>query len=175
MFLGHAPSEAVNAAEPGGVETSVRRGASMQRYRVGATVAALFLLVGAPVGLAAEQERSYKWWQSGRVKTELNLSTDQSARLEEVFQSLAPRLKDAKANLERQETEMSRLLDAVAEEGQVMQQVDRVEAARSELGKTRALMLYRMHRLLTPDQRVKLKAMHDAWERDHRRRPDAHR
>ena len=142
----------------------------MHRKIFGTTLAALMAL-GAWDSQAVAQER-YKWWQSGRVKTELNISAEQSARLEEVFQSLAPRLKEAKTTLEGHQKELSRLLEIVAEESQVMQQVDRVEAARSELGKTRTLMLYRMHRLLTPEQRAKLNAMHDSWERDRHRRSD---
>ena len=43
-------------------------------------------------------------------------------------------------------------------------QIDRVEGVRSELNKGRTLMLYRMNRQLTPEQRTKLKAMHDRYE-----------
>ena len=48
----------------------------------------------------------------------------------------------------------------------MLQQIDRVEASRSAMGRTRSLMLYRMHRLLTADQRVKLKALYEAVERE---------
>ena len=49
-----------------------------------------------------------------------------------------------------------------------MKQVDMVENARSSLGRTRTLMIYRMHRILTPEQRVKMNALHDKWEEDRR-------
>ena len=39
------------------------------------------------------------------------------------------------------------------------------------MGRTRSLMLYRMHRLLTADQRVKLKALYEAVEREKSRPP----
>ena len=56
-------------------------------------------------------------------------------------------------------------------EAEIIRQIDLVEASRSEMGKARTLMLYRMHRILTPEQRVKLKAMFDQFDRDRRRSP----
>ena len=52
--------------------------------------------------------------------------------------------------------------------------IARVESARADLGRSRALMLYRMRRLLTTDQHVKLKVLFDEHERNkrsHSRRP----
>jgi Spy/CpxP family protein refolding chaperone len=49
-----------------------------------------------------------------------------------------------------------------------MRQVDVVEATRSNLGRTRTMMTYRMYRILTPDQRVKMKSQHDKWEAERR-------
>jgi hypothetical protein len=47
----------------------------------------------------------------------------------------------------------------------VARQIDRVELVRSSLNKTRTLMLLHMRQVLSADQRVKLTAMHDRWER----------
>jgi Spy/CpxP family protein refolding chaperone len=49
-----------------------------------------------------------------------------------------------------------------------MAQVGVVEAARSELNKSRTMMLLRMRRVLTPDQRVKF-VMLQQQTRDHGR------
>jgi hypothetical protein len=49
-----------------------------------------------------------------------------------------------------------------------MEQVIKVEAARGEINKTRALMLLRMRRALTTDQWVKLGAMHQADSKERR-------
>ena len=49
-----------------------------------------------------------------------------------------------------------------AEEWEVALQIDKVEAARSALSKTRTLMLYRMHKTLTSEQS---EALHAMWER----------
>ena len=112
-----------------------------------------------------------KWWQSAEFQQQLSLTEDQSARIEEIFQATLPSLRASKAYLDRLETTLSQLVaDATVDESQVAQQIDQVEAARSALSKIRTLMLFRMHRILSPEQRVKLKALHDQWhsERDNR-------
>lgn len=128
---------------------------------------AVVCLMAAPQPLAGGQGGKFKWWQSQRFVQELGLTRDQSTRIDEVFQSSWPALHAAKADLDRLETELSRLIaDGTASEARVLQHIDRVEASRSAMGRTRSLMLYRMHRLLTADQRVKLKALYEAVERE---------
>lgn len=115
--------------------------------------------------------RSMKWWQSDRFREELALTAEQSARIEEIFQAMLPKLRAAKGDLDRLDGTLSKLVaEGTADEAIVAQQIDRVEAARSELSKTRTLMLFRMHRILSADQRAKLKTLHEQWERE--RRPD---
>jgi Spy/CpxP family protein refolding chaperone len=116
---------------------------------------------------AAGQGGKFKWWHSERFIRELALTTDQTARIDAVFQASWPALHAAKSDLDRLETELSRIIaEGTASEAQVLQQIDRVEASRSAMGRTRSLMLYRMHKLLTPDQRVRLKALYEAVERE---------
>jgi Spy/CpxP family protein refolding chaperone len=119
------------------------------------------------------QGGKFKWWQSERFVQELGLTREQAARIDEVFQASWPALHAAKADLDRLETELSRLIaEGTASEAKVLQQIDRVEASRSVMGRTRSLMLYRMHRLLSSDQRVKLKALYEAVEREKSQQPD---
>ena len=128
---------------------------------------ALASVVAAPTPVDAGQGGKFKWWQSERFVQELGLTREQSARIEEVFQASWPALHAAKADLDRLETELSQLIaEGTASEAKVLQHIDRVEASRSAMGRTRSLMLYRMHRLLTADQRVKLKALYEAVERE---------
>jgi len=135
---------------------------------------ALAILVAGVLPASAGQGGKFKWWQSERFVQELGLTREQSARIEEVFQSTWPALHAAKADLDRLETELSRLIaEGTASEAKVLQQIDRVEASRSAMGRTRSLMLYRMHRLLSSDQRVKLKALYEAVEREKSLQPDA--
>ena len=61
-----------------------------------------------------------------------------------------------------------------SDDAQVMAQVGVVEAARSELNKSRTMMLLRMRRVLTPDQRVKFVMLQQKM-RDRRRAGDDHK
>ena len=132
---------------------------------------AIALLLLVPVAAGAQ---GFKWWQSEKFKADLALTADQSVKLEEVFQRLLPSLATGKEALDRLE---ARLSDVIAEgsapEGDVMRLVDQVEQSRSELTKTRTLMVYRMHQLLTPEQRAKMNALHAKREQERRqpRRP----
>jgi Spy/CpxP family protein refolding chaperone len=135
---------------------------------------ALALSVAGALPAGAGQGGKFKWWQSERFVQELGLTREQAARIEEVFQASWPALHAAKADLDRLETELSQLIaEGTASEAKVLQQIDRVEASRSAMGRTRSLMLYRMHRLLSSDQRVKLKALYEAVEREKSQHQDA--
>lgn len=128
-------------------------------------VAALLLSVVAPA--VAGQGGKFKWWQSDRFVQELGLTKDQSRQIEEVFQASWPALQAAKADLDRLETELSRMIaEGTTSEAMVLHLIDKVEASRSAMGRTRSLMLYRMHRLLSAEQRVKLKALYETMERE---------
>ena len=59
--------------------------------------------------------------------------------------------------------------DSPPPESEVMAAIERLETAKSGLGKLRTLMLYQMRRVLTPEQRAKLEAEHQQNERDHSR------
>jgi Spy/CpxP family protein refolding chaperone len=131
-----------------------------------AIVAALTVVLLGAVSEAG-QGRAHKWWQSELVKAELGLTREQSLEVEQIFQASVPKLKASKQELDRLEAELSRLIaEGVTDEHQVTLKIERVEAARGELGKLRTLMLYRVHRLLTPAQRAKLKAINDRGERE---------
>ena len=124
----------------------------------------LFLLAVSASALGHDQPGGKpshrKWWQTDEIKMQLGLTAQQSIQLEEIFQSTLPKLRAAKEDLDRRETGLSRVLaDPAANEAQVGHHVDKVEAARAELSKLRTLMLFRMHRVLSPDQRDKLKAI----------------
>ncbi len=138
----------------------------MTKWRFGIIVTVLAVLALWPAPAAAQ---GFKWWQSDRMKADLALTSDQVTRLEAVFQELLPQMTTEKQTLDELESRLSDFIKpGTASETDVLKQADQVEAARSALGKTRTLMIYRMHRILTPDQRVKMKALHDKWEAERR-------
>ena len=106
-----------------------------------------------------------KWWQSDQYKRELGLTSEQSRRLEEIFQAAVPGLRVQKRALDQAELEFERLVEK-GDDGAVMEQVGRVETARAELNKSRTMMLLRMRRVLTSDQWAKFTALHQAAERE---------
>ena len=130
------------------------------------------LLAAAPV--LAGDERS-KWWIAPESRAELGISDAQSRELEAVFQSLLPRLRAEKQALDREDAALVRLMAESSDEAAIGVAIDRVEAARSAVNKTRTWMLVRMNRVLTPEQRVKLQALHERRQREHRTRGEAPR
>jgi Spy/CpxP family protein refolding chaperone len=121
---------------------------------------------------APTQAFSFKWWQDVRFKTELGLTSDQCKQAEDVYQGLLPRMTTFKEELDRVEKRLSEVITAgLLPEADVVRMIDQVETARAQLGKVRTLMIYRLRQMLTPDQRAKMKAMHDAWEKERRQGP----
>ena len=115
------------------------------------------------LSVPAEATQRFKWWQSDVVAAEIDLTAEQAADIEAIFQSLRPKLREQARRLHREEDELTAIMHAMqAEEWEVALQIDRVEAARSALSKTRTLMLYRMHKTLSAEQ---LEALHAMWER----------
>src|SRR5215216_1308441 len=116
---------------------------------IAAAVVAAAVVTG-PAALA----QGFKWWQSDTFTRELGLAPDQSAKIEAIFQATVPVLRRQKDALDKAEADFNQMIEA-SDDAQVMAQVGVVEAARSELNKSRTMMLLRMRRVLTPDQRVK--------------------
>ena len=104
-----------------------------------------------------DRER-WKWWLYDRA--ELAISEQQSKDINAIFESTLPRLRETRQELDKAEEEMARIIkEHKADLAVVSGQIDRLENARSQHNKTRTLMLYRMHLLLSPEQRTKLEAL----------------
>lgn len=142
----------------------------MPRY-LSLPVCAVVVAVLVGWGTAPAAAQSFKWWQHEHFQREMALSTEQVSRLEEIFQAAGPAMRANKTALDRLQDELSAMVvDGRADDAAATELITRVEAARGELGKTRALMLYRMRRVLTSDQHAKLKVLFDEHERSRRGR-----
>ena len=105
-----------------------------------------------------------KWWDAYRA--ELRLTPEQYSRISAIFEVTFPLLKASVEELNKREQQLSTLISADdATEAQVVRQAEQIETIRSELSKTRVLMLFRMRRVLSPEQRDKLQAMQKEHER----------
>ncbi len=111
----------------------------------------------------------FRWWKDDTFVRQLALTPDQSARIEAVFQTAQPALRAQSRALSMLEDELSKLVqEARVEESEVDHFVGKVEAARADLAKTRTMMIYRIRRIMTLDQHVKLQALFEKREKERR-------
>jgi Spy/CpxP family protein refolding chaperone len=158
-----------------------------------ARIIAFVLVLGLPIGLPAvgaaasvqpdeahqrpddhrqrsSTERRIKWWVEEKSRGELGITDPQSAEIEQIFQSTLPTLRQVRKELDELESKLSQMIkDGTAPVEAITEHVERVEHARAEMNKRRTIMLYRIDRVLSTEQRAKLKAWH---EREKSRRPD---
>jgi Spy/CpxP family protein refolding chaperone len=113
--------------------------------------------------VASAQQLNWFWW---KMEPTLALTPDQSRQIDGIFQEGIAQLQKQKDELDRLESKLSHLIETLATEPDVTRQIDRVEAARSTLNKTRTLMLLHMRQVLTPEQRLKLNAMRDRRDQE---------
>lgn len=100
------------------------------------------------------------WWKAAETRTELGISDKQSKDIDDIFQATLPSLKAAKEELDKLDDAVATLIkEGTADISVVARQVGQAEQVRGNLTTKRTVMLYRMHRLLTPEQRTKLNAM----------------
>ena len=116
----------------------------------------------APLVAAAQSRRPHQWWQSEEVTALLDLSGEQAANLDRIYRKTLPKMHESYDRLKAEERTLSQMIANMQEEEiDITRQIDRVEAARSELSKTRTLMVFRMYRVLNPTQRSALKEWMD--------------
>jgi Spy/CpxP family protein refolding chaperone len=127
----------------------------------------------APPATRLLQPQPFAWWKSDQFKKELGLTADQSGRIDKIWETTRPELRQERDELSRLEEKLSRLIQNDADEAMLSRQIDRVETARANGNKTRSLMLVQMLKTLTPDQRSRFKTLHDRWQQEFLRRPPA--
>ena len=102
------------------------------------------------------------WWIDPKLRAELGITDQQSAAVDAVWQKTAPLLRDARARLDKLEEALSAMTQKDgSDETAVLAQIERVENTRAEASKTRTIMIYRMNKILTVEQRAKVKAMYE--------------
>ena len=138
----------------------------------------LVLLVGVTAfGLPdADASQRHRWWQSGEVKSTLDLSEDQTLAIEEIYSSTQPVLRSLMTAFEAEQAALSKLIAGMAvEDWELALQIDKVEAARSALSKERILMLYHMRQELTSAQQQTLTKLEEERRRRWHERRSADR
>jgi Spy/CpxP family protein refolding chaperone len=132
-------------------------------------------IISVPAGLAADQADKprqqrdsrqqdgpprWKWWLNADDRRELGLTDEQSAQIDQIFESTMPPQRAKWREFERLEKDLSKLSkDGTADIATFTQRVTEVEKLRAELAATRTVMLYRMRQVLTAEQRPKVEAL----------------
>ena len=138
-------------------------------------VLSLIVVAAAAPATAQSQGFGFKWWQTERFKKELVLTQEQINRIEGIYQTTEPLLRSQKQAVDRREEKLSKTIqDPKSDEATVLQAIDRLEAARSEISRTRNLMFFRIRRVLTDEQNLKINAMHskDRADRENREKSE---
>jgi Spy/CpxP family protein refolding chaperone len=110
--------------------------------------------------------RAKPWWADDKIKTELGLTADQVKAIDDVYMSTKDELASYRESTERERKELDRLIaESKLEQWQILRQIDRMETARANHNKSFYMMLYRMNRQLTVEQRLKLQTVLDRQRR----------
>jgi Spy/CpxP family protein refolding chaperone len=125
----------------------------------------VFMVLALTGPVRAQSTPPLAWWREPKFQKDLGLTIDQSNRIDGVFQAALPHLRQKKAELDAQEAELSRLVEANVEETVIGKQSDHVEVIRADLNKTRTLMLVHIRQILSPEQRDKFKVLREERER----------
>jgi Spy/CpxP family protein refolding chaperone len=121
---------------------------------------ALLLAVMAVTGTAASANQGTnppRWWKSDPHRRELNLTSEQSRKIEDIFQQAASTQRQLIKAIDDAEAEFEKLVDVEkVDDAAVIDQINRVVSARADLMRSHSMMLFRMRRVLTPEQWKKL-------------------
>jgi Spy/CpxP family protein refolding chaperone len=118
----------------------------------------------------------FKWWLHPDTKKELRLTEQQSKKIDEIWEATAPKLRETWHELEKLEEALAKTIkESTADVAIVQQQVEKVEKLRADNTSTRMVMIYRMHLLLTPEQRAKVDAIRAKLEAERKQRQDEER
>ena len=104
----------------------------------------------------------WEWWNDTAVKKELGLTDAKSKEIDRIFQDRLRHARPFYDEYMKQRDEQDRMAkERLVDEGAFALQVARVDALRSELLKSRAVMVYRISRKLTAEQYKKLEEIRD--------------
>ena len=124
-------------------------------------------------GAQSDETPRWKWWKHADSRRELGLSDQQSKTIDEIWEATAPKLRSTFQEMEKQQEALDKLFkENTADVSVVSQQVEKVEKLRAEHTAMRTVMIYRMHFLLTPEQRVKVDAMRAKADAERKRQEE---
>jgi hypothetical protein len=144
---GPAPNQAGNPAPAGPVVAP-------------GTVGPVVVTRGGGARGAPTSQPAAAWWTDAALVARLGLTEDQRKKIEGVFEQFRQALVQNKADLEREEAALARMLEAEPMDSAkaVTSQIDRVVQARAEMERTNSRMTLEIRQNLTRAQWVQLQA-----------------
>jgi len=108
------------------------------------------------------------WWTDPQLRQQLGITDAQSKQVEEIWQKNLPDLRKLWHQLRDLDDQVSKMIQDGAPEASVIALVEQTETLRAQANKTRTLMLYRMRKVLKPEQRAKVMEMYPVHPDEHR-------
>lgn len=120
-----------------------------------------------------------KWWEDPKWRTELALTDHQSGKIKRIFEEEMGKLRALRDILEKRQEALSLAMkEERANLSMITELVDGVGDMHASMYRTRTLMLYRMDRQLSAEQRAKLQNIYERIQNERRQKekdPDRHR
>lgn len=118
---------------------------------------------GGPPRESGGQRSRLPFWKDPAIVKEVGITAEQAKQIDRLWHERSKEMAGRADELQKQEVELKRMIAARTVSADVVAlQIDRVEAQRTMLYKSRTLMLYRMALVLTPEQN---KSMEAIWVR----------
>jgi len=109
-----------------------------------------------------EQFVGWEWWKDDEVKRELKLADNVVRSIQRKYDDRARMMKPVDDAYRKEFDDLNRMAkERTVDVATYSIQVNRVEALRTELFKTRSVMLYEFYRMLSPEQYVKFQEIRE--------------
>ena len=125
----------------------------LHRWFFGIGVFGLVVCMPTPI-------ESARWWYSPRVVAALTLTPDQSRHIQHIYESHRRERYAAVARWEKARGDADRAMAARLPEEEFERALAAYAEAEADRRRVRTLMLYRMWRVLSPQQRARLEMLH---------------
>jgi Spy/CpxP family protein refolding chaperone len=115
----------------------------------------------SPAVVLGQDMMGGKWWQSKRITEELKITDNEKSQLNETYTAGRRELITLKSNVERERFELDNLLDQKdAKKKDIVDQFNRLEAARSNLSAERFNLLLGVRDIVGIERYQQLKILH---------------
>ena len=115
-----------------------------------------------------EQNRGPRppWWKDPAIVKEIALKAEQAQQIDQLWHDRAKEMSGRWDDFRKQDAELRKMMaERKVGPDVIALQVDRVEAQRTLIEKSRTVMLYRMSLVMTPEQNKALEAIRERSRR----------